>query len=411
MKEEKNTAGRRRSLSRRTFVIIILSVCAIALAAEVALLVHSFASKKADKKKSKETKEFSAEAEKTEKKQGWKPAKISYYITNRVQDGETANIIPVSETTLEYDERGNEIRSTYKSAMGDKSVTQVRYEKGGILYVTGKIGDENTDLNGKKLTFFAKNRRELISFRADDFEITYDRWEYWKEISYDDGFDRRIGISLTYDEKGRLSQEVNWEEAEGSEREILQQADYQYADDGEDNYTITESRKGRPGQYAYEYQDGKLLQTTILFIDENLKAVQTSVNKYEYRDKGKLLICSEYDSKGQLTYESRTWYPNLLDIFDISFDMGTPMADYTYQAIWDEKENLTEIKLISPDSTSSTLTAEYDDEGRLKAYWERGSSNYFVYDENGNLTEVRTITEEDGFYQTELTLIEYILIE
>ena len=87
------------------------------------------------------------------------------------------------------------------------------------------------------------------------------------------------------------------------------------------------------------------------------------------------------------------------------------MADYTYQAIWDEKENLTEIKLISPDSTSSTLTAEYDDEGRLKAYWERGSSNYFVYDENGNLTEVRTITEEDGFYQTELTLIEYILIE
>ena len=54
MNEGKNTTKRKIRLSRRTFIVVILSVCAVALVTEIALLIHSFAKKKSASKVSEE---------------------------------------------------------------------------------------------------------------------------------------------------------------------------------------------------------------------------------------------------------------------------------------------------------------------------------------------------------------------
>ena len=46
MSEEKNKTKGKLRLSRRTFVIVILSVCAVALITEAVLLIHSLTKKK-----------------------------------------------------------------------------------------------------------------------------------------------------------------------------------------------------------------------------------------------------------------------------------------------------------------------------------------------------------------------------
>ena len=57
MSEEKNTTKRKSRLSRRTFVIVILSVCAVALVTEIVLLIHAFSKKKAGEVSAKQTEE------------------------------------------------------------------------------------------------------------------------------------------------------------------------------------------------------------------------------------------------------------------------------------------------------------------------------------------------------------------
>lgn len=52
MSEGKNTTRRKLRLSRRTFIVVILSVCAAALVTEIVLLIHSFTKKKSSSKAS-----------------------------------------------------------------------------------------------------------------------------------------------------------------------------------------------------------------------------------------------------------------------------------------------------------------------------------------------------------------------
>lgn len=394
MKEEKNTAGRGRSLSRRTFVIIILSVCAIALAAEVALLVHSFTKKETGKKDAPEKpptptieipEGFQAE---------WKLLKIFEY------SGDGKGYVLASETRYEYDETGALVRTRglsggylYDTEYLREQCFRLRKYSAREAESFESIG-EQTERPVSNYVYTKGNLfLELVFFvgASADYSIAYDERGRWKELTANQDY---AGCIFEYDERDRLVKETVWRREVTNPKMPVRETIYQYADDSDENWTSVTGMPQDSGGLSdqalmtiREFKDNECVSEKVCYGTNMLMKEST----YTYSTKGTLCSTTQYSyNAGNLYAEGKslTWTPDLPEPFVFDFANEIPVENVTSRLEKDERGNVTAISLVFPTGAERCLCeASYDTSNLLVSYRDKSVERTFRYDSKGNPIE------------------------
>ena len=269
-------------MKRRTFVILILSVCVIAIGAEVALLVHSFTKriKGAGKEPGKDPGEYvlgvsPAPSNPTPGGETEQPRKIYVKVkeepvqsAERTPDGEFLPAEPYSTASYSHDEYGRLKRkeiSFYGKDARDFSSTYI-YEPSGTITETQSVYHETNDEPERKA--FDKTYELPYGFTFSDstgsnVTISYDEDGYWKKVVCGVPHEE---AEFTYDEEGRLIKAFQIRfQGQSDDTAVIIEDEYTYLEDG--TVILTRSSKdmetysGRITNYdVMTYRDGRLMK-------------------------------------------------------------------------------------------------------------------------------------------------------
>lgn len=369
---------KKHRLGRKQFILLIVSVCLVALLAEAVLLIHTF-SKKGDKeRKLKTSREGTV----------W-----------RVKEARLQSDDYIVVYSFEYDEKGREIvRSAHieenDGTTRDSAPRKIKYFAGGC----GLYWNEYADYNDTKMVFFTED--PLIVTRVE-WVSRYETDEQGRltilETS-DSGVDRR----WTFDEEGRPTR------VSASNGEVTR---YSYDTEGrlvqiKRELVIYESESGAdadPGQDVGDpYYSADANSYTFITYDNDTRIVSATDRNGVYTKEeeyvgGRLIRSVSCDDKGEPLQTQRIYYPKGNFIFT-----GTECWGEFFFTRSDDRD-LWSISLIDYDSVKFTKDGQLeavlygDDEIRIKncydkngllyerLYYDRDDKYSYEYDDYGNL--------------------------
>ncbi|MBR5677778.1 MAG: RHS repeat protein [Paludibacteraceae bacterium] len=357
-------------IGRKQFVIVIVSVCLVALIAEAVLLIHTFANKKAESAKNNK-------AQKTTGDVIWRVKEA------RVQTGTDVAIF-----YFEYDEKGREIRRSihhenYNGKTFDATPREIKYLAGGCAL------SWYTDFQDSTTEFFTEDPMILsgyelvINYEVDEAGrltalTTYDsiqnrKWSFDSEgrpteVQSDNG-DK---VQYDYDNQGRLVQiKYTYIEQESSPDGSGYGA---VSVSGESSITVSKD-------ISYD-GDRRIVKT------KNVNGEVTGEDEY----KGQYWVGSEVIAHNGLTHSVKTiYYPKGNFILT-----GTEGRD-KYLLMGDMPENLFALAYVDYDNDSMDRIVELNKDGQPARRYSAGSKAVIEnhYDKNGMLFE-RVYYNEDG---------------
>ncbi len=415
-------------MKRRTFVILILSVCVIAIGAEVALLVHSFTkrNKGAGKEPGKDPGEYVSEvspapSNPTPGGETEQPRKIYVKVkeetvqsAERTPDGEFLPAEPYSTASYSYDEYGRLKRkeiSFYGKDARDFSSTYI-YEPSGTITETQSVYHETNDEPERKA--FDKTYELPYGFTFSDstgsnVTISYDEDGYWKKVVCGVPHEE---AEFTYDEEGRrIKASLIQFQGQSDDTAVIIEDEYAYLEDG--TVILTRSSKdmeaysGRITNYdVMTYRDGRLMKRESYSDDvDSLHWIY----EYKYTNAGRWesysVIGDPHEDRGGTCFylETGESFPPQIASWDASV-----YDDFRFET--DQNGNASALYGIAGSEEHKIAYIEYDDNGRPVHFyeisrWDEQDTRY-RYDDEGNLTEIFTTELSDQSYQ-EKTIITY----
>ena len=348
---------RKFRIGRKQFIIVIVSVCLVALIAEAVLLIHTFVKKK-DKERELKT-----------------PRKGTVW---RVKEARLQSDDYTVVYSFEYDEKGREIgRSAhYEENDGttrDTTTREIRYFAGGCGLWWYAL-----DYGVTTSVFFTEDplivtQAEVISRHEVDEQgrLTF--------LATNDG---RVDKRWTFDEEGRPTR------VSASNGEVTR---YSYDTEGrlvqiKRELVIYESESGAdadPGQNVGDpYYSADANSYTLITYDNDTRIVRVTDRNGVYTKEeeyvgGRLIRSVSFDDKGEPQRTQRIYYPKGNFIFT-----GTECWGGYFFTRSDDRD-LWSISLIDYDNVKFTK------DGQLEAVLNGGDeiSEKYCYDKNGLLYE------------------------
>ena len=414
-------------MKRRTFVILILSVCVIAIGAETVLLVHSFTKKNKGKTPGEVTKEPdkvvtditvtpsatpTGGAKEETRTIYVKVKEETYQSTEKTPDGAYAEPKLYSRVEYSYDELGRLARkelSYYGEERRDYHSSYI-YEPSGLITETQTVyfdPDGNPEKTETGRTYELPYGHTVSDSNGSNVTLTYDENGYWKKIVC---VNPREEAEFTFDAEGRIEKaSYIYYQGQSDDMEIAFEDEYAYREDG----TVIRTRRskdlevysGRITNYDIKtYKDGRLLkQETYSDEADSIRWVYdyeyTSAGRWENLD----VINDPVGGRGSKSFALDTGESNPPQIssWDASF-----YDNYRFET--DRDGNALAIYGIAGSEEHKLAYVEYDDNGRPVHYyhisrWDEEDIRY-QYDDAGNLTEIFTTDESDRSYQSKTTI-------
>lgn len=359
-------------IGRKQFIIVIASVCLVALIAEAVLLIHTFAKKGKDSPKKPKT-----------------PAAEN--VDNaiwRVKEARVQMGTDVAIYYFEYDEKGREIRRSihhenYNGKTFDATPREIKYLAGGCAL------SWYTDFQDSTTEFFTEDPLILSGY---ELVINYEVDEAGRltALTTDDSIQRRI---WSFDSEGRPT------EVQSDNGDKVQ---YDYDNQGrlvQIKYTYIEQEASLYGSgYGAGSVSGKssISVSTDISYDGDRRIVKTKnvngevTSEDEY--KGQYWVGSEVTAHNGLMHSVKTiYYP--IGNFILT---GTEGRD-RYLLMGDAPENLFALAYVDYDNDSMDIIVELNKDGQPARRYSAGSKAVIEnhYDKNGMLFE-RVYYNEDG---------------
>ena len=380
-------------MNRRTFVCVILGICAVALLTEGILLARTFS-----KKKREGTKTVTPEAEnvlsgtptltptaepKPEKQTVWR-------IVGQERDfGSGISTI----AKYDYDEQGRQVRESWEYDTGTESFIEAIYEKSGVrtlrwLIMEGNIKEDDNYYELEAWGYpLEPYDNEFFFYKADEdpaFEITYDENGYWKEIKAKG----EEGARFTYDDTGRMTSCEQWTRYGGTDEEpvyMQKTLNLTYDDDGKSITAIQViSSPGRRLSYELAFEDGKIIKNSV-----SMNGTKLEDREWTYMKEGTRIHTTSYIDT-ETIQETETWKiplqipqisrPGSFDTLDIEITCGDEMFTVDKNGRVDGV-----IKADATDRASKVKKVEYDEDVRVTWFAGDVVEYRYSYDENGIL--------------------------
>lgn len=389
MSEEKNKTKGKLRLSRRTFVIVILSVCAVALITEAVLLIHSFTKKKPVKETAAPVPEVPYGYMLV-----WKKTELKEY--SILEDGTE---IVIYETKNEYNEQGKLITERIHTP-GRLYLISYQDEPGGVYKKEDRGAADSIDSEitnpYSSVCYTSKSGIQLypgLSFAQ--FTAEYDDQGYWKEIR-ETSPGQRLS-RLTYDEQGRITGITEWQDAGDSDRTSGDTIyTFLYQDGGDDTFTLyieriseTDDPEGADPYHKtrtkYRYVKGRVVSE-----EEWIDDRKTYEYLYEHSEKGTLKTETTYQREtGETESVVLSWTSKEMEAFGMSMSKPILRGEAVFDRVQtDQFGNVTAIYRLWYGSEEKIFKASYDKKNRVVSFEGGGYGKItFHYDQNGNAVE------------------------
>ena len=391
-------------MNRRTFVWVILGICAAALLTEGILLTCTFLKKK-DKgsKKEKPVQETVVSGSPTPSAAPETVWRIAHYT-------EDNTLVVVRDSFYEYDGQGRLIREK-RGYPSSNIYFECVYEKSGIRLIRWDLeeNEEKTDDNYFEMEFWPYPLQpydnEFYFYKAADdppIEIVYDEKGYWKEVKLREG----EGARFQYDEAGRITffekSTVYGEIPEEQEPVyMIRTMNLTYHD--EDGHSITAiqtiSNPGRRLEYEMAFEDGKIIRDSVYLNGTKLADTEwkymaggTRIHKTQYIDNDTIDETECWEIPLQLP---NTTLPGSFETVSIDLICGDEVFTADENGRIDGK-----ISNSGSDADSKVKMVEYDQDGRITRFFNNKNNREirYTYDENGVLSLI------ESFYWGESTM-------
>lgn len=388
-------------MKRRTFAVIIISLCGIALIAEGFLLARTFKKKH---KKTTPTPTVTQEATNVPSPLPTSPTKnIRHKLVKATTQGENGSTIE-----YKYDEYGR-LKEFCHSDSGEYTrYTEYVYDKCGVRVITWQLpaGEEKSEDNYIRMDFwgapFEKYENEchlLKEYNDPAFVITYDKNGYWKEVTGDEN----QRITFKFDEQGNLASYRLFCLKAGMAEPVDETRTFEFSVDGNDTKKGTGfgsiQNPGRRLNYDMVFENGKIVKYGVAM---DGFAVEDSTWKYE----------AGGTMKHTLTYidlenviENETWsvplpipeetVPGESQCVSVS---RTKQEGYEEQFLTDGKGRIIGISVAQSNSDvppAEEIILDYDEDGRLRWFLDRGIERKLTYAPNGDLEKMDYYMEGD----------------
>ena len=407
-KEKKSFSG----LTRKHFIIGLLTVCAIAIIAEAVLLVHTFSKKKSPEKGSEKAPKNTTRATVTGEaapsgKRVWKAVEVTEYLEGVVNE----------EATFLYDETG---RITGLEAEHGETLTKgvITYDKSGVKVVFYSDGEQ-------QWTYFVRDIRKEVSaeiqhiIRHPDINMEYDERGFWKRITYrstEGNVTTIYGLDYTFDDLGRMTGCLEWKRAEEYQDEAVVTCNETFEYDNQGRvirYTVDPALYRsdiQGGEYRITYDADRKLE------EKYVDGVKKEETEWKYTGKGTWKTIRRF-SDGE-TIARTEWIITMPESFteiESSVYMSTGLYDVNvtekYVFELDSDGNVIRLTENREDSEAETMyTAAYDEKGRITELIEDGyDTTRFAYDEHGNVIRVTWLDGDEVIRTLEVKYKEIII--
>lgn len=384
-------------MKRRTFVIIILSICGIAILTEGYLLSRTLFKKKNGKNAT------TPEATPTVTVE---PVTLSPTATPPAETKTVRRLVKKTEqssgngqtTEYRYDTEERLTETILKADIFSEH-TEFVYEQSGVRVIRWHLenGEEKTDSNYIEMAFWPNPIRQyenecyLIKESYDPaFVVKYDANGNWESIA--DGDNK--GVSFKFDDKGRMQSYRLW--VEGEETRLwmneVRTLELTYDETDETRFTGTGNiaNPGRKLYYDMRFENGKIVKSEV-----TMDGVKMEESTWEYKEDG-FMKHSVFYIDNNTTTVSEIWnapipFPSQTNPYECAYVTVTKINDKEEteeRFLKDAQGRIVglSMKVLGSDAPpAEQLAIDYDSAGRICWYCERAMESKYTYNAYGEI--------------------------